>query len=197
MTTIRELQEIDAERARLWHENAGEWSLADWSNATQGEGGELLEAVLNLLAHLGKSGNAIKKIRRQETGTKPQGDPSMDVLIAEVGEELADVILYALLSYEALYLDAEFHINRKFNKVSQKNGFPQRIGPGLLHNRPESLQEAVDRIKGLWQANDDGLRDAYQEGLRPADFLEIMWKRWGYDMFPLCTVIDVADALGR
>lgn len=72
-----------------------EWSLADWSNALAGETGELC--------------NWIKKIRR--------GD---NIDLAEVGKELADIVIYADLLADKLGLSLSDCITSKFNEVSER-----------------------------------------------------------------------------
>ena len=72
-----------------------EWSIADWSNALAGETGELC--------------NWIKKIRR--------GDK---IDLAEVGKELADIVIYADLLAEQLGLNLGECVRSKFNEVSDR-----------------------------------------------------------------------------
>ena len=112
--TYADLRAVNVTRCERWHGPGSDpWSLADWSNALCGEAGELA--------------NVIKKIRRQETGAVNQGDPSMAALKAAAGLELADVVIYADLLAHQLGVDLETVVKAKFNKVSEKYGFPERL----------------------------------------------------------------------
>ena len=109
---IRNLQAINAARAVEWHapQNAP-WTLGDWGNAMAGECGEAC--------------NVIKKIRRIECGLKPPDN--LEALREHLAEELADTLLYLLLVAEAADLDMQAAVRDKFNSVSGKEGFPQRL----------------------------------------------------------------------
>jgi NTP pyrophosphatase (non-canonical NTP hydrolase) len=112
--TFDALRIVNVTRCERWHGPGSDpWSLADWSNALCGEAGELA--------------NVIKKIRRQETGAVNQGDPSMQELKGMAGLELADVVIYADLLAKQLGVDLADVVKRKFNKVSEKYGFPERL----------------------------------------------------------------------
>lgn len=112
--TFDQLRAVNVPRCEKWHPPESlPWSLADWSNALCGEAGE--------------SANFIKKIRRQETGARNQGDPSMEKLKAKALEELADVVIYADLLADQLGGDLGLAVKKKFNKVSKKYGFPERL----------------------------------------------------------------------
>ena len=72
-----------------------EWTIADWSNALAGETGELC--------------NWVKKVRR--------GD---NIDMAELGKELADIVIYADLLADKLGLDLGECVRSKFNEVSER-----------------------------------------------------------------------------
>ena len=112
--TFDQLRAVNVPRCEKWHPPESlPWSLADWSNALCGEAGE--------------HANVIKKIRRQETGAVNKGDPTMEELKAMAMEELADVVIYADLMAKQLGGDLGQAIKAKFNKVSEKYGFPERL----------------------------------------------------------------------
>lgn len=112
--TFDQLRAVNVPRCNKWHPPGSlPWSLADWSNALCGEAGELA--------------NVIKKIRRQETGARNQGDPSMEELKAMAINEAADVGIYLDLLTAQLGGDLGQAIKAKFNKVSEKYGFPERL----------------------------------------------------------------------
>jgi NTP pyrophosphatase (non-canonical NTP hydrolase) len=111
---FRELRRVNVMRCSRWHgPDSDKWSLADWSNAMCGEAGE--------------TANVIKKIRRQETGAANVGDPSIAELRRKAMEEIADVVIYCDLLAQELGGDLADAIREKFNKVSAKYGFPERL----------------------------------------------------------------------
>ncbi len=112
--TFDQLRAVNVPRCEKWHPpDSLPWSLADWSNALCGEAGELA--------------NVIKKIRRQETGARNQGDPSMEELKVMALNELADVVIYADLLANQLGGNLGEAVKAKFNKVSEKYGFEERL----------------------------------------------------------------------
>ena len=112
---FHELRTINAARCVRWHAPGSlPWSLADWSNAMQGEAGE--------------AGNVVKKIRRHETSVNAANDPPSPELFAKLADELADTIIYAdLLAHEA-GIDLGAAVVSKFNATSEREGFPERLG---------------------------------------------------------------------
>jgi len=87
--TFAELQATSVIRCLRWHgPDTDPWSGADWSNAMGGECGE--------------AQNVVKKLRRVETRTGAQLQPPPEQLQAMLGEELADVICYAVLVARAV-----------------------------------------------------------------------------------------------
>jgi hypothetical protein len=124
------LARTNAERCGRWHPPESEpWSLADWSNAMCGEAGE--------------AANMVKKLRRIETGTDtgpwhqrdghPLGrDDQARVLAKGIGLELADVVIYAdLVAQELTRKYGGYNLSNlivtKFNAVSHREGFPERL----------------------------------------------------------------------
>lgn len=112
--TFDELQAVSVKRCARWHgPDTERWSGADWSNAMCGEAGE--------------AANAVKKLRRIETGTGAQDQPPVDRLIGMLGDELADVVCYLVLVADHYDIDLGAAIVRKFNAVSEREGFPERL----------------------------------------------------------------------
>jgi len=109
------LRAANASRVGRWHgDDAEPWSLADWSNAMCGEAGE--------------AANVVKKIRRHETRIPSKyNTPDEDVLRASLAEELADVVAYADLLALNADIDLGEAVRAKFNKVSEAQGFPERL----------------------------------------------------------------------
>lgn len=110
---LTDLRVASLARAARWHEGAEPWSGADWSNAMCGEAGE--------------AANVVKKLRRQETGIRQPGPPPAE-LLAMLAKELADVVIYADLVAEHYGLDLAAAVVQKFNEVSDRYGFPERLG---------------------------------------------------------------------
>ena len=113
--TFDALRTVNVTRCKRWHPpESTPWTAADcWSNAMCGEAGELA--------------NVVKKIRRHETGARNEGDPTPDELRTMAAAELADVVIYCDLLADFLGVDLGDAITRKFNKVSEKYGFPERL----------------------------------------------------------------------
>ena len=112
--TFDALRKVNVTRCVKWHPPESiPWTSADWSNAMCGEAGELA--------------NVVKKLRRHETGCRNDGDPSVEELKKKAAAELADVVIYADLVANHLGLDLGAAIKAKFNKTSEKFGFPERL----------------------------------------------------------------------
>lgn len=136
--TFQELRDVSAERNKHWHPGftTGDdgWTKGDWSNALQGEVGEAIEALFflaessaKLVIASGRAGNYVKKLRRYEENINGTNDPPVEKLYENIGAELADVVLYADLLANKLGIDLEGALKKKFNSVSRKMDFPQRL----------------------------------------------------------------------
>lgn len=111
---LRELREKGNTRRDRWHTPETEpWTGADWSNAMCGEAGE--------------AANVVKKIRRIETGTGSAAPLELVELRVMLAHELADTIAYADLLAQHYGIDLRRAIAEKFNIVSEREGFPERI----------------------------------------------------------------------
>ena len=120
---LADLRAVNGERVLLWHNDRFghdsfigdglDWTGADWSNAMCGEAGE--------------AANVVKKLRRRETVGKGAHDVDAPQLLAMLGEELADTIIYADLLAAHYGIDLARAVIDKFNAVSAREGFPQRI----------------------------------------------------------------------
>ncbi len=132
--TIARISEVNRRRCARWHDpDTDAWTGADWSNAMVGEAGEVLE-VIEALTHAvalgaaaGKAANTVKKLRRHETGTAGPLEPDRVTLHGALGHEIADTILYALLLADHYAIDVEEAIVEKFNLVSARQNFPERL----------------------------------------------------------------------
>lgn len=112
--TFWKLQQTNQHRCRRWHSPDTErWTGADWSNAMNGEAGE--------------AANVVKKLRRHETRTATEIDPPLATLQVMLSDEIADTILYAFLLADHYGIDVETAVRLKFNAVSERQGFPERL----------------------------------------------------------------------
>ena len=111
MLTFREFQKANSARAQRWHGD-NPWSQADWMVATVGE--------------LGEAANFLKKLKRSEDGITGNSESNM-VLEDGLAEELADTLIYLFLLAHECGVDLETEVIAKFNKVSEKHGFPERL----------------------------------------------------------------------
>lgn len=128
--TYGQVRAANRARCRRWHPGFPSdetWTGADWSNATAGEAGELIEAAAMVAMATGKVSNTVKKIRRYETGTNTAVDKSLDQLLADLDAEMADVALYLDLMATKFGRDLPAAIMAKFNAVSERQGFPERL----------------------------------------------------------------------
>src|SRR5437016_4810865 len=96
------LRDINVARCNEVFHHLQEWSATDWACAFAGETGEAC--------------NKIKKLRR--------GDP---IAIEDIGDEIADAIIYADLLAASLGIDLAEAVRRKFNRDSQKRGARQTL----------------------------------------------------------------------
>lgn len=113
--TFRELRAANVMRCQRWHGPESEpWNGADWSNAMCGEAGE--------------TANVVKKLRRGETGARNDDDPTRAELLAALGAEIADTVTYLDLLAAHYDIDVPAAVVAKFNAVSERYGFPERIG---------------------------------------------------------------------
>lgn len=114
--TFELIHDTNRARCERWHPGFPDdevWSVADWSNALAGEVGELA--------------NVVKKLRRHECGQQGALDPPVDDLRAQAADEAADVFLYLDLLCTRLGLDLPAAIASKFNRVSERQAFPERL----------------------------------------------------------------------
>lgn len=115
MLTFEEFARINAARADRWHGADGDpWTLADWLVATCGE--------------LGEAANVAKKLRRIAGGTPGNKPEDTEGALRDAfAEELADTLAYLFLTARAAGVDLETAAVEKFNAVSIKHGFPERL----------------------------------------------------------------------
>lgn len=97
MTTFQTLRNRNVDRCEDVFGKLYDWSPTDWACAMAGECGEAC--------------NLIKKLRRGE-----------EISVTDIGEELADVVIYVDLLAARLGINLNDAVVAKFNKVSAKRG---------------------------------------------------------------------------
>jgi NTP pyrophosphatase (non-canonical NTP hydrolase) len=104
---------INKSRALRWHPNGLEsWSLSDWCVAVVGEVGELC--------------NVVKKMNRARDGLVGNKE-TPEELRAMLLKEFADVVIYLDLLAQREKINIADAVRAKFNEVSERNGFPERL----------------------------------------------------------------------
>lgn len=112
------LRAANLSRCARWHPRGlKEWSLSDWFTATMGE--------------LGEAANVAKKLNRERDGIAGN-TVSEEELRADLSDEIADVAIYLDILAASEGIDLAKAIARKFNKTSEKVGFPERLPVGDL-----------------------------------------------------------------
>ena len=111
--TFKALRDASVSRCERWHPGGvQDWTLSDWAVAAAGE--------------LGEACNTIKKLNRERDGLRGN---TLDeaALRANLAEELADTVIYLSLLAERAFIDLESAVIDKFNVVSRRNDFPERL----------------------------------------------------------------------
>lgn len=130
--TFAHLAATNLQRCKRWHPGfpADGWTGADWGNAAAGE--------------MGEACNVVKKLRRGEAAMPGANDPGRDKLIEQLGQELADTVIYLDLLAQHYGIDLAEAVVAKFNAVSVREGFPERLDPV-----PDSMVSASRRLMDL------------------------------------------------
>lgn len=109
--TFEEFRQANVERCIKWHpQGINSWSPSDWLVAVTGELGELASLL---------------KMRNRERDGLPGNKFSPTQ--KQIADELADVLTYLDLLAEALGVDLTSAVIEKFNEVSQRVGFSDRL----------------------------------------------------------------------
>jgi NTP pyrophosphatase (non-canonical NTP hydrolase) len=123
-------------RCLKWHPAGIEsWSPSDWLTAVTGELGELASLL---------------KMRNRERDGLPGNKFSPTQ--KQIADEIADVVTYLDLLAHVLGVDLGCAAATKFNEVSERVGFPDRI---VLASRPQPVTDAYTLQPargGNWQA---------------------------------------------
>lgn len=104
---------VSLARCNRWHPNGiNSWSMSDWAVAFAGEVGELC--------------NVVKKLNRVRDGM-PGNKENSQTLRAQLVAEVADCYLYLDLFAQAADISLYEEVREKFNQVSERLGFPERL----------------------------------------------------------------------
>lgn len=126
------LRAANVARCEKWHPaGIGSWSPSDWMVALAGEVGELAgEVKMHNRDRDGLAGN-----KEQITETER---------LHRMGNEAADVAIYLDLFCAERGIDLGAAIVRKFNEVSVRVGFPDRLNVAALSTQPAPSAPVVD-----------------------------------------------------
>lgn len=114
-------------RCIKWHpEGIASWSSSDWLTAVTGELGELA--------------SLLKMRNRERDGLPGNKFSPTDKMVAD---ELADVLTYLDLLAEVMGVDLGRAAVEKFNEVSERVGFPDRILLSVAQAQPAEQQESL------------------------------------------------------
>lgn len=117
--TFAKFREVNAARCARWHAGGiNSWSPSDWGVALAGEAGEACDAIKKL----NRIRDELPNLSASKVASK-----TIDEAIDAICQELADVVCYADLLATRLGRDLESHVVRKFNDVSERYGFPERL----------------------------------------------------------------------
>jgi NTP pyrophosphatase (non-canonical NTP hydrolase) len=109
--TFEEFRKANVTRCLKWHPGGIEsWSASDWLTAVTGELGELASLL---------------KMRNRERDGLPGN--KFSPTDKQVADELADVVTYLDLLAVALHIDLGKAAVEKFNEVSKRVGFSDRL----------------------------------------------------------------------
>ena len=117
--TFREFSRINLSRAQRGHLGGlDKWSVTDWVTALAGEIGELCNAVKNL--------RRVEDSWQEHDGDTPQPQ-SIEPAVTAIAKEIGDVYAYLDLIAQRLGLDTFDCIRETFNRISEREGVPERM----------------------------------------------------------------------
>ena len=139
--TFAHFRAANVARCIKWHpEGIASWSPSDWLTAVTGELGELA--------------SLLKMRNRERDGLPGNKFSPTDKMIAD---ELADVLTYLDLLAAVLGVDLGAAAVAKFNEVSERVGFPDRIDLAAPPPLPEGVsEEDVEAAMNAWVSTEGG-----------------------------------------
>ena len=131
---LRYLTQVSVSRAMRWHPGGlEEWSLSDWGVALAGEMGELCDVI--------------KKLNRDRDGAVGN-KKTREELLRDLADEAHDVLAYLVLLCARAEIDLVDASVSKFNQVSKRNGFPERLTAALSSRTEEEVwAEVIEKLK--------------------------------------------------
>lgn len=116
--TFAQVSEINLARSIRWHPGGiEEWSISQWALAMMGEAGEVCDAI--------------KKLNSLETGAKSSHGPQkVEEAMQAIATEIGDTYMYLNLLAIRCGIDIRRAICDTFNRVSIREGFPERLPAG-------------------------------------------------------------------
>lgn len=109
--TFQHFRDNNVERCNRWHPAGIEsWSPSDWLTAVCGELGELASLL---------------KMRNRERDGLPGN--KFSPTDEDIAKEIADVVIYLDLLAASLNINLAESVIAKFNEVSERVGFPERL----------------------------------------------------------------------
>lgn len=111
-----------------------DWSPTDWACAMAGEAGEAC--------------NLVKKLRRLDSEKTAWQQAGRDTLVPQIGDEIADLVIYADLLAARLGIDLGAAVVAKFNATSEKVGSLCRLGPPLVFREPIHAEPVAGDAEG-------------------------------------------------
>jgi NTP pyrophosphatase (non-canonical NTP hydrolase) len=126
--TFEELRSANVARAIKWHPaGIDSWSASDWLMAVTGELGELASLL---------------KMRLRERDELPGN--KFSPTDQQIADELADVATYLDLLAASLGVDLGGAIIEKFNAVSERVGFDDRLGTDHVADASKMVEEITE-----------------------------------------------------
>ena len=120
MMLFEEFRQINEQRAKRWHDgDIAMWSISDWLMAMVGEAGEACNA-----------GKKLRRIEESISNLSADADRQLstrDQALDKIAEELADTVIYCDLVAARIGRRLEDAVRKKFNEVSIRYGFPERL----------------------------------------------------------------------
>ena len=111
--TFDELAKVNITRCRRWHDPES-WSPQMWGLAAAGE--------------MGETCNALKKLWRADNGIQQNAVPDdRAALVRSVAMEIGDTVVYLDLLAQRLGLRLEDCVRDTFNRISEREKFPERL----------------------------------------------------------------------
>ena len=141
--TFNAFRAANVARCTKWHpQGIASWSPSDWLTAVTGELGELASLL---------------KMRNRERDGLPGNKFSPTQ--KQIADELADVLTYLDLLAEVLGVDLGAAAVSKFNEVSERVGFPDRLPSSPLVGRPSLADVVAERERQIKQEGFDSEHD--------------------------------------